>query len=76
MNCFYPESKFKIQFFFGGGAGVGGGARLTIFFLQRIQMLTRNVTVCNKCPRRSLIMTLIPGCDLEHSQGFRVSHKR
>ena len=30
---------------------------------------TRNVTVCNKCPRRSLIMTLIPGCDLEHSQG-------
>ena len=32
-------------------------------------MKTRNVTVCNKCPRRSLIMTLIPGCDLEHSQG-------
>ena len=30
---------------------------------------TRNVTVCNKCPRMSLIMTLIPGCDLEHSQG-------
>ena len=30
---------------------------------------TRNVTVCNKCPRISLIMTLIPGCDLEHSQG-------
>ena len=30
---------------------------------------TRNVTVCNKCPRRSLIMTLIPGCDLEHSKG-------
>ena len=32
---------------------------------------TRNVTVCNKCPRRPLILTLIPGCDLEHSpQGF------
>ena len=31
-------------------------------------MQTRNVTVCNKCPRMSLIMTLIPGCDLEHSQ--------
>ena len=30
---------------------------------------TRNVTVCNKCPRRFLIMTLIPGCDLQHSQG-------
>ena len=30
---------------------------------------TRKVTVCNKCPRKSLIMTLIPGCDLEHSQG-------
>ena len=26
---------------------------------------TRNVTVCNKCPRRSLIMTFIPGCDLD-----------
>ena len=35
---------------------------------------TRNVTVSNKCPRRSLIMTLIPGCDLEHSQGTRVLH--
>ena len=32
-------------------------------------IITRNVTVCNKCPRRSLIMTLIPGCDLEHSRG-------
>ena len=30
---------------------------------------TRNVTVCNKCPRKSPIMTLIPGCDLEHGQG-------
>ena len=32
-------------------------------------VITRNVTVCHKCPRRPLIMTLIPGCDLEHSQG-------
>ena len=36
---------------------------------------TRNVTVCNKCPRRPLIMTLIPGCDLEHNQGARVLHR-
>ena len=36
---------------------------------------TRNVTVCNKCPRRPLRMTLIPGCDLEHSQGTRVLYR-
>ena len=41
------------------------------FFMNRCHaiFITRNVTVCNKCPRRSLIMTLIPGCDLEHRQG-------
>ena len=33
------------------------------------QQSTRNCTVCNKCPRRPLIMTLIPGCDLEYSRG-------
>ena len=38
-------------------------------FSLKDKIKTRNVTVCNKCPRRSLIMTLIPGCDLEHSQG-------
>ena len=31
-------------------------------FLYKQEML-------HKCPRMSLIMTLIPGCDLEHSQG-------
>ena len=36
---------------------------------SRCMSETRNVTVCNKCPRMSLIITLIPGCDLEHSQG-------
>ena len=54
----------------------GGGDWVSEFLLQRIQIFKkkqkkkpRNVTVCNKCPRRSLIMTLIPGCDLEHSLG-------
>ena len=36
MNFFYYESKFKIIF---GGRGIGGrGARLSNFFLQRIQI--------------------------------------
>ena len=64
--------------FFGDGVGVcGAGATLTIFLKiksksktkKKKQKKPRNVTVCNKCPRRSLITTLIPGCDLEHSQG-------
>ena len=43
-----------------------------IFFLfskESKSEKTRNVTVYNKCPRRPLKMTLIPGCDIEHSQG-------
>ena len=33
-----------------------------------MQKETRNVTLCNKCPRRPLFMTLIPGCDLEQAK--------
>ena len=47
------------------------------FFLAKNPNLKkRNVTVCNKCHRGPLIMTLIPGCcDLKHSQGTRVLHR-
>ena len=40
-----------------------------VYIILIIFEKTRNVTVCNKCPRRPLIMTLVPGCDPEHSQG-------
>ena len=40
MNCFYYE-KFKIFFFLYGGGGGGGGARVSDFFLQRIQILKK-----------------------------------
>ena len=63
----------------GGGEGGGGAGEVImnpkLFFFwggggeSKFKKKTRNVTVCNKWPRRSLIMTLIPGCDLEHSQG-------
>ena len=40
MFFFYKESKSGnfFFFFFGGGGGGGGGARVTEFFLQRIQI--------------------------------------
>ena len=37
MKCFYYESKFKIKKKI-GGVGVGGGARLSKFILQKIQI--------------------------------------
>ena len=62
-----PNLKYFFLFF----VDVGRGARLNEYFTKNpnLKKKTRNVTVCNKCPRRSLIMTLIPGCDLEHSLG-------
>ena len=30
---------------------------------------TRNVTVCNRCPRRPLKLTFDPDCDLKLGQG-------
>ena len=40
-------------------------------YTDRYIYQTRNVTVCNKRPRRPLIMILIPGCDIEHSQAAK-----
>ena len=42
-------------------------------YLDTYQGEIRNVTLCNKCPRRPLIMTLIPGCDIEYSKGTRLA---
>ena len=40
MKCFYYESKFKIKKNLGGR---GGGARLSKFILQKIQIKKKNV---------------------------------
>ena len=60
---------------FGHVSRSSGLAAKTILQGTVIGKRTRNVTLCNKCPRRPLIMTLIPGCDLEHSQGTRILHR-
>ena len=49
-------------FLFSLGSGVGAKKNKTKKKQEMLQYVTN-------APRRSLIMTLIPGCDLEHSQG-------
>ena len=52
--------------------GGGGGVKVNDFLykesISKIMKQEMSQYVTN-APRRSLIMTLIPGCDLEHSQG-------
>ena len=67
FHCF--SEKIRLDFSSESSARQRIHMKNQALFSSKDKSKTRNVTVCNKCPRRSLIMTLIPGCDLEHSQG-------
>ena len=59
MNKLFAKKQNKVC-----GYTLNNVKAVSFFFVQLILKETRTVTVCNKCHRRPLILTLIPGCDL------------